>query len=65
MNSSDSLLGAVECLAKELAIFTPGIKVLIVEPGYFRTRAFSNINHVTPRVEFYSQFNAGSYSFVL
>lgn len=51
----------MECLAKELAIFAPGLKVLLVEPGYFRTRAFSNINHVEPRVDIYSQFNAGSY----
>ncbi|ROV87226.1 hypothetical protein VSDG_09961 [Cytospora chrysosperma] len=54
-----ALGGAVECLAKELAIFAPGIKVLIVEPGYFGTRAFSNINHVAPRVDVYEQFNAG------
>lgn len=51
----------MECLAKELAIFSPGIKVLLVEPGYFRTRAFNNINHVAPRVDIYSQFNAGAY----
>jgi NAD(P)-dependent dehydrogenase (short-subunit alcohol dehydrogenase family) len=49
----------VECLAKELAIFAPGIKVLIVEPGYFRTRAFHNIDHVPARVPEYAQFNAG------
>ncbi|KAL7934151.1 NAD(P)-binding protein [Trichoderma chlorosporum] len=54
-----SLSGAVECLAKELAIFSPGIKVLIVEPGYFRTKVFSNINHVEPRIPAYAQFNAG------
>lgn len=53
------LTGAVECLAKELAIFAPGIKVLLIEPGYFRTQAFSNINHVAPRVDVYAQFNAG------
>lgn len=56
-----SHVGAVECLAKELAIFAPGLKVLLVEPGYFRTRAFSNINHVAPRVDVYSEFNAGAY----
>lgn len=50
--------GAVECLSQELAIFAPGIKVLIAEPGYFRTRAFSNINHVPPRVSDYAGFNA-------
>ncbi|TGJ80698.1 hypothetical protein E0Z10_g8068 [Xylaria hypoxylon] len=50
--------GAVECLSQELAMFAPGIKVLIVEPGYFRTSAFSNINHVPPRVPDYAGFNA-------
>lgn len=50
--------GAVECLAKELAIFAPGVKVLIIEPGYFRTRAFSNINHVPARKPDYAEFNA-------
>ncbi|RFU74506.1 short-chain oxidoreductase [Trichoderma arundinaceum] len=54
-----ALSGAVECLAKELAIFSPGIKVLIVEPGYFGTNVFSNINHVEPRIADYAQFNAG------
>ena len=49
----------MECLSKELAIFAPGIKVLMVEPGYFRTSAFSNIKHVPDRVETYAQFNAG------
>ncbi|KAI1860571.1 hypothetical protein JX265_009970 [Neoarthrinium moseri] len=56
--SKFALGGAVECLAQELAIFAPGVKVLIIEPGYFRTRAFGNINHVPPRVECYSEFNA-------
>ncbi|KAF3020914.1 hypothetical protein E8E14_001699 [Neopestalotiopsis sp. 37M] len=53
-----ALEGAVECLAQELALFAPGIKVLIVEPGYFRTRAFANINHVPPRNALYAEFNA-------
>ncbi|KAI0836004.1 hypothetical protein F5Y06DRAFT_305612 [Hypoxylon sp. FL0890] len=57
--SKFALEGAVECLSQELAMFAPGLKVLIVEPGYFRTRAFSNINHVPPRVADYAQFNAG------
>ncbi|KAI4860486.1 hypothetical protein F4820DRAFT_461689 [Hypoxylon rubiginosum] len=55
--SKFALEGAVECLALELAIFAPGIKVLIVEPGYFRTRAFANINHVPPRIPAYAEFN--------
>ncbi|RYC65835.1 hypothetical protein CHU98_g407 [Xylaria longipes] len=53
-----ALEGAVECLSKELAMFAPNLKVLIIEPGYFRTRAFSNINHVPPRVPAYAEFNA-------
>ncbi|KAI1154780.1 hypothetical protein F4825DRAFT_410515 [Nemania diffusa] len=56
--SKFALEGAVECLSQELAIFAPGIKVLIVEPGYFRTHAFSKINHVPPRVPDYAGFNA-------
>ncbi|KAI1757267.1 NAD(P)-binding protein [Xylaria castorea] len=53
-----ALEGAVECLSKELAIFAPNLKVLIIEPGYFRTRVFSNINHVPARAPAYAQFNA-------
>ncbi|KAI1383835.1 uncharacterized protein F4822DRAFT_53210 [Hypoxylon trugodes] len=56
--SKFALEGAVECLAHELAIFAPGLKVLTIEPGYFRTRAFGNINHVPPRVPEYAKFNA-------
>ncbi|RYP09550.1 hypothetical protein DL764_001235 [Monosporascus ibericus] len=56
--SKFALEGAVECLAQELAIFAPGVKVLIAEPGYFRTRAFHNINHVPPRIPDYAEFNA-------
>lgn len=33
--------------------------MLIIEPGYFKTQAFSNIKHVPDRVETYAQFNAG------
>ncbi|RYP22087.1 hypothetical protein DL765_001846 [Monosporascus sp. GIB2] len=56
--SKFALEGAVECLAQELAIFAPGVKVLIAEPGYFRTRAFHNIKHVPPRIPDYAEFNA-------
>ncbi|KAF5707616.1 ketoreductase [Fusarium globosum] len=49
--------GAVECLSKELAIFAPGLKVLIVEPGYCRTPVFNKIQHVDARVPEYAQFN--------
>lgn len=56
-SSKFALEGAVECLAKELAIFAPGLQVLIVEPGYFRTKAFENILHIEPHVPYYAQFN--------
>lgn len=49
--------GAVECLSKELAIFAPSLKVLIVEPGYCRTPVFNKIQHVEARVPEYAQFN--------
>ncbi|KAF4415770.1 hypothetical protein F53441_14599 [Fusarium austroafricanum] len=56
-SSKFALEGAVECLAKELAIFAPGLKVLIVEPGYCCTPVFDKINHVEARVPDYAQFN--------
>lgn len=31
----------------------------MVDPGYFRTKVFSNISHVKPRNPDYAQFNAG------
>ncbi|KAI0428185.1 hypothetical protein F5Y09DRAFT_8009 [Xylaria sp. FL1042] len=55
--SKFALEGAVECLSEELAAFAPGIKVLIIEPGYFRTAAFSKLTHVPPRVADYAGFN--------
>ena len=57
-------IGAVECLSKELALIAPDIKVLIVEPGYYRTRAFSNIYHVLARVPDYAEFHAGTSAYV-
>ncbi|KAF5689968.1 oxidoreductase yusZ [Fusarium denticulatum] len=55
--SKFALEGAIECLSKELAIFAPGLKVLIVEPGYCRTPVFNKIQHVEARVPEYAQFN--------
>ncbi|KAF4497543.1 ketoreductase [Fusarium agapanthi] len=55
--SKFALEGAVECLSKELAIFAPGLKVLIVEPGYCRNPVFNKIQHVEARVPEYAQFN--------
>lgn len=50
-----------ECLSKELAFVAPGIKVLIVEPGYCGTRAFHNVNFAPLRNAVdYSEFLAGA-----
>ncbi|KAK8098762.1 ketoreductase [Apiospora kogelbergensis] len=54
-----ALEAAVECLSLELATFAPGIKVLLVEPGYFRTKAFSNINYVPTRNPDFAEYNSG------
>ncbi|KAI2616826.1 NAD(P)-binding protein [Hypoxylon sp. NC1633] len=60
-SSNFALEGMVECLSKELALVAPGIKVLLVEPGYFGTRAFHNVNYAHLRNETdYDQFNAGA-----
>ncbi|KAK8075497.1 hypothetical protein PG997_010160 [Apiospora hydei] len=53
-----ALEAAVECLSLELATFAPGIKVLIIEPGYFRTQAFGNINYVPTRNPDFAEYNA-------
>ncbi|KAK7919957.1 hypothetical protein PG985_007979 [Apiospora marii] len=53
-----ALEAAVECMSLELATFAPGIKVLLVEPGYFRTRAFGNINYVPTRNSDFGEYNA-------
>ncbi|KAI1371278.1 NAD(P)-binding protein [Hypoxylon crocopeplum] len=60
-SSKFALEGMVECLSKELAFMAPGIKVLLIEPGYFATRAFHNINFAPLRnTEVYGQFHAGA-----
>ncbi|KAI1412837.1 NAD(P)-binding protein [Hypoxylon sp. FL1857] len=59
--SKFAMEGMAECLAKELALIAPGIKVLIVEPGYFGTRAFHKINFAPLRNEAdYGGFHAGA-----
>ncbi|KAM0232960.1 hypothetical protein ACHAPO_007421 [Fusarium lateritium] len=55
--SKFALEGAVECLAKELAIVAPTLRILIVEPGYCRTPVFDKVQYVTGGVPEYSQFN--------
>jgi NAD(P)-dependent dehydrogenase (short-subunit alcohol dehydrogenase family) len=47
----------VECLAKELAILAPTLRVLIVEPGYCRTPVFDKVQYVKGSVPEYAQFN--------
>ncbi|KAI8311361.1 hypothetical protein K4K61_012276 [Colletotrichum sp. SAR11_59] len=49
---------AVETLAQELAILAPGLKVLMVEPGYFRTRVFVKLAHIPLRIPEFAGFNA-------
>ncbi|KAI0410583.1 NAD(P)-binding protein [Xylaria grammica] len=59
-----ALEGAVECLAQELALLAPEIKVLLVEPGIFRTHVFSNITYAPERVPEYAEFNASVRAFM-
>ncbi|KAI1385911.1 NAD(P)-binding protein [Hypoxylon trugodes] len=57
--ATKSALGvAIECLAKELAIFAPGIKLILVEPGYFRTQVFTKINRAKPLKAEFAEFNS-------
>ncbi|KZL83246.1 short-chain oxidoreductase [Colletotrichum incanum] len=56
--SKFALEGAVETLAQELAILAPGLKVLLVEPGYFRTKVFHKIVEIPPRVSEFAGLHA-------
>jgi hypothetical protein len=38
-------------------MFAPGIKVLVVEPGYCRTPVFNKLQHVEARIPEYAPFN--------
>ncbi|RAL15218.1 SDR family oxidoreductase [Aspergillus homomorphus CBS 101889] len=55
--SKHALEGAVESLSKELALFAPGIKPLIIEAGIHSTEVMDKINHVPNRVEFWRPLN--------
>ncbi|KAK8016683.1 hypothetical protein PG993_014872 [Apiospora rasikravindrae] len=55
--SKHALEAAVECLSLELAMFAPGIKLLLIEPGYFRTRVWGNINYVPTRNPEFAEYN--------
>ncbi|KAJ4026396.1 hypothetical protein NW752_001337 [Fusarium irregulare] len=55
--SKFALEGTVECLAKELAIVAPFIKLLMVEPGYCRTPVFDKVQHVPRSLPEYAPFN--------
>ncbi|CAG7566274.1 unnamed protein product [Fusarium equiseti] len=52
-----NITGTVECLAKELAIVAPTIKLLMVEPGYCRTPVFDKVKHVARSLPEYAPFN--------
>ncbi|KAI5863628.1 hypothetical protein GGS23DRAFT_604674 [Durotheca rogersii] len=59
--SKFALEGMAECLAKELALVAPGIRVLLVEPGYFGTHAFRKISFAPLRnAADYGAFQASS-----
>ncbi|KAF6837729.1 short-chain oxidoreductase [Colletotrichum plurivorum] len=58
--SKFALEGAVESLAQELAVIAPGIKVLIVEPGYFRTKVFTKAAVVQPHIPEFAPLNAAT-----
>ncbi|GKT74497.1 short-chain oxidoreductase [Colletotrichum tofieldiae] len=56
--SKFALEGAVETLAQELAILAPGLKVLLVEPGFSRTKVFHKIADIPPRVPEFAGLHA-------
>ncbi|KAI3555918.1 hypothetical protein CABS01_09285 [Colletotrichum abscissum] len=49
---------AVETLSKELSVLAPNIKVIIIEPGFFRTKVFNKISNVPARIPEFAEFNA-------
>ncbi|KAK3169840.1 putative secondary metabolism biosynthetic enzyme [Lepraria neglecta] len=54
----------VESLQKEIEVF--GIKCIIFEPGFYRTKAFSaqNFHFNVPRIPEYAEFNKGLRGFI-
>ncbi|KAK1635922.1 hypothetical protein BDP81DRAFT_428701 [Colletotrichum phormii] len=56
--SKFALEGAIETLSKELSILAPTPRVLIMEPGYFRTKVFTNVASVPARLPEFAEFNA-------
>ncbi|KAK1455151.1 hypothetical protein CMEL01_03911 [Colletotrichum melonis] len=50
--------GAVETLSKELSVLAPNINVIIIEPGFFRTKVFNKISNVPARIPEFAEFNA-------
>ncbi|KAJ5613892.1 hypothetical protein N7528_007546 [Penicillium herquei] len=55
--SKFALEGAVESLSRELGWLAPGIKLLILQPGHFRTEVMSKLNHAPYRVDFWKPLN--------
>ncbi|KAJ5666730.1 hypothetical protein N7462_011139 [Penicillium macrosclerotiorum] len=52
-----ALEGAVESLSRELGWLAPGVKLLLLEAGHFRTEVMNNVNHVPYRVDFWKPLN--------
>lgn len=56
---ADESTGMAECLSMEMEIFAPDVKVLVVEPGYFKTDIFKKHTMVESTTETYHQFHKG------
>ncbi|KAK1731795.1 hypothetical protein CaCOL14_008984 [Colletotrichum acutatum] len=56
--SKFALEGAVETLSKELSILATNLKVIIIEPGFFRTKVFNKISNVPARIPEFAEINA-------
>jgi NAD(P)-dependent dehydrogenase (short-subunit alcohol dehydrogenase family) len=53
-----ALEGAVESLRSELSIVAPGLRVHLLEPGYFPTEVLAKSDHAPLRNQDYASFNA-------
>ncbi|KAH8680500.1 hypothetical protein BX600DRAFT_504281 [Xylariales sp. PMI_506] len=49
---------AVDCLRQELAFVSPNVRILELQPGYFRTQLFNNITWIPSRLPEYAGFNS-------
>lgn len=55
--SKAALATSVGCLADELAMFAPGIRTMVVEPGSLHTKAQSNYQLAKPSLSAYTGFS--------